>query len=184
MKGNLLLVFHFDFLFVQMHFDSLTTPYVPFPNYCCDFWNFSIEKKFWENNTFYFDPKTKHNQTLYFGLPYSENLPQLILNWAQYNFSEPQWVYKTGSKMMRLIRNTVIVLKFSINSEYTTHNKIIQTTYSELIPIPITITNTDLQTNIIERIIISAMIPGTPSMSAHLRSSPLHDRVSLSNGSD
>ena len=42
---------------------------------------------------------------------------------------------------------------------------------------------TDLQTNIIERIIIRAMIPGTPSMSAHLRSSPLHDRVSLSNGS-
>ena len=49
---------------------------------------------------------------------------------------------------------------------------------------PILITNTNLQTNIIERIIISAMIPGTPSMSAHLRSSPLHDRVPLSNRSD
>ena len=44
--------------------------------------------------------------------------------------------------------------------------------------------NTDLQTNIIARTRITAMIPGTPSRSAHLRSSPLHGRVSLSYGSD
>ena len=76
----------------------------------------------------------------------------------------------------QVFREFSLFTKYSISNVYTRSFRLTPTKTCSI--------NTDLQTNIIARTRITAMIPGTPSMSAHLRSSPLHGRVSLSYGSD